>query len=71
MDGDRHGSAEGLAQSIPLKGKEDNLDIIDNDDWTNKEQKDVLAMTTFSHHTLSTDPWDKDGGCKAHEVQTR
>ena len=37
VDCDCHRSAEGLAQPSPLKGKENNLDIIDNDDLSNKE----------------------------------
>ena len=35
VDGDGDGSTKGLAQSIPLKGKENNLDIIDDDYMAN------------------------------------
>ena len=46
VDGDCHSSAKGLAQSVPFKSKENNLDTTDN----NKLMKyyEVLAMTTFS-----------------------
>ena len=39
VDGDGDGSTKGLAQSIPLKGKENNLDIIDDDYMANRRNK--------------------------------